>query len=135
IRFGGNMTLLGHNPLSIGDSLQAGDVLTLAIYWRVDGLLLPDTGIFIRLHDTPQASPYAETNAFGVDPSRLQGRDVVLQVGYLTIPESIRNQEYRLTIGVYDKTPVNQLPVYDEVTGAIRGSYLMLGLPFTVLSH
>ncbi len=136
IRFGGNMTFLGYDrPIrSSALPLHPGDVLTIPTYWRIDGDVLPDSGIFVRLHDTPQASPYSEINEFSVDATRLQTRDVIVQVGYLTLPATLRDQEYRLTIGVFDKQPVNQLPVYDHQTGAIRGSYLLLGSPFMVVS-
>lgn len=133
-RFGGNMTLLGHEPLNIEEPLRPGDTLTLVTYWRIDGSLLPQTGIFIRLHDTPQASPYSEINLFDVDAKRLHARDVVVQVSYLTLPNTLRDQEYQLTVGVFDEVPINQLPVYDEDNGAERGTYLLLGEPFMVTS-
>jgi hypothetical protein len=134
VRFGGNMTFVGYLPHArpTGSSLNPGDVLTVVSYWRIDGDVLPNTGIFVRLHDTPQSSPYTEINEFGVDATRLQTRDVIVQVGYLTLP-TLRDQEYRLTIGVYDNTPVNQLPVYKDIS-EIRGSHLLLGLPFMVVS-
>ncbi len=134
-RFGGNMTFLGHEPLNIGQAtLQPGNTITITTYWRVDGSLLPNTGVFIRLHDTPQASPYSEVNQFEVEATRLQPRDVVIEASLLILPETLREQEYRLTIGVYDGNPINQLPVYDGKTNVARGSYLLLGLPFVVVS-
>ncbi len=133
-RFGGNMTFLGHMPLNIDEPLHPGDTLTLVTYWRVDGPLLPKTGTFIRLHDTPQASPYSEINLFDVNASLLQPRDVVVQVGYLIMPTTLRDQEYRLTIGVFDEVPINQLPVYDSESGMVKGAYLLLGEPFMVTS-
>jgi hypothetical protein len=128
------MTFVGYLPYArpTGPSLNPGDVLTVVSFWRIDGDVLPNTGIFVRLHDTPQSSPYTEINEFGVDATRLQTRDVIVQVSYLTLP-TLRDQEYRLTIGVYDNTPVNQLPVYKDIS-EIRGSHLLLGLPFMVVS-
>lgn len=138
VRFGGNMAFLGYNPSSTGPfatALNPGNVFTAVTYWRIDGAVLPDTGVFVRLHDTPQSSPYAEINEFGVDATRLQNRDVIVQVGYLTLPLSLRtDEEYRLTIGVFDNDPVNQLPVYEGQTNVVRGSYLLLGSPFMVVS-
>lgn len=132
VRFGGNLALMGHEPLPLEGEHRPGDVFTLVTYWRVDGPVLPNAGVFIRLHDTPQASPYSEVNELQVDTSRLQARDIIVQVGLLRLPDTLRSQEYRLTIGVYDGETVNQLPVYDTVTGTMRGTYLLFGRPFVV---
>lgn len=142
IRFGGFMTLLGHDPLGTDRPLHAGNILTLTTYWRIDGSLLENTGIFIRLHDTPQASPYTEVNRFQVDATLLKPRDIVVQVTYLPLPETLRPQDYQLTLGVFDTVPTNQLPVYEErpeqyeeqpeQTVVVRGTYLLFGLPFAV---
>jgi hypothetical protein len=58
---------------------------------------------------------------------------VVVQVASLTLPSTLPQQNYILTIGVYNELPTNQLPVYDSVTGQVRGDYLLLGRPFTVI--
>jgi hypothetical protein len=92
-------------------------------------------GVFIRLHDTPQASPYNEVNAFAVDISRLRPRDVIVQVGYLILPETLRPQEYVLTLGVYDGEPTNQTSVFDPTTRDLRGNYLQLSQPVLVLAN
>lgn len=133
-RFGGNMTFLGYDPLPTENPLQPGDILPIVTYWRIDGPLLPNTGIFTRLHDTPQASPYTEINSFAVDAKRLQPRDVVVQINYLTLPDTLRPQEYLLTIGVFDYNPTNQFPVYDDRNGSEAGNYLVFDQPFTVVA-
>jgi hypothetical protein len=125
-KFDGNITLIGLDPVSEQETFKPGDVLTLVTYWRVDGPLPSDLGVFIRLHDTPQASPYNEVNAFKVEAARLRPRDVVVQVGYVILPETLRAQHYVLTLGVYNRQPVNQLAVYDPVTHDLRGFYLQL---------
>lgn len=134
-RFGGNMTFLGYDfsPIIPNRTYNPGDVLQLVTYWRVEGSLLSNTGIFLRLHDTPQVSPYTELNAFEVQARRLRARDVVVQVGFLSLPEGLRANNYVLTLGVYDEVPTNQLPVYGVDTQTNRGSYLQLGLPFRIV--
>ncbi len=134
IRFGGNMTLLGYDPLRLDEPLRAGNVITLTTYWRIDGPVLANIGIFIRLHDTPQASPYTEVNRFAVDATLLQPRDIVIQIAYLPLPDTLRPQNYQLTLGVFDTVPTNQLPVYEGETGMVRGAYLLFGLPFAVMT-
>ncbi|NDJ85281.1 MAG: hypothetical protein GYB66_05310 [Chloroflexi bacterium] len=134
VRFGGNMTLLGYEPFGTDRSLNPGASIPLVTYWRVDGPAPSNLGVFVRLHDTPQASPYAETNQLYVDSDRLHKRDVIVQLGYVTLPETLRQQPYQLTLGVYDGNPENQLPVYDTQTGEVRGYYLLMGAPFMVVS-
>jgi hypothetical protein len=131
-RFGGNVTFLGYMPFDTREGLNPGDILPIVTYWRVDGPLLPNTGLFLRLHDSPQASPYTEVNQFAVNARRLQPRDVVVHLVYLTLPDTLRPQEYLLTTGVYDFNPTNQLPVYDATAGNPRGTYLLIDEPFTV---
>lgn len=131
-RFGGNVTFLGYEPFETEEGLTPGAILPVVSYWRIDGPLLPNTGIFLRLHDSPQASPYTEVNQFALDVSRLQSRDVVVHLVYLTLPDTLRPQEYLLTTGVFDFNPTNQLPVYDAETGAPRGTYLLIDEPFAV---
>jgi 4-amino-4-deoxy-L-arabinose transferase-like glycosyltransferase len=122
LRFGRNITLLGYLPLPL-QSYQAGDALTLTTYWRVDGPAPDHLGVFLRLHDTPQASPYTETNVLDVAPTYLQTRDVVLQVSYMTIPSTLLPGDYRLTVGLYDNNPLNQIAIFEPE----RGTYLVLG--------
>ena len=137
VRFGGNITLLGYEMLNHDEPLQPGAILPIVTYWRIDGPTSPNTGVFIRLHDTPQASPYTEINQFNVLPDRLQPRDIVVQINYLTLPETLRPQEYILTLGVFDYNPTNQFPVYDDrmnANGAEAGNYIVFDNPFTVVA-
>lgn len=134
IRFGGNMTFLGHDPFVPPHPLQTGDIVPLTTYWRIDGEVSANTGVFIRLHDTPQASPYTEVNRFDVDPVLLQPRDIIVQVTFLPLPTTLRAQDYQLTIGVYDGNPTNQFPVFEGNTSIVRGAYLLFGRPFPVMT-
>ncbi|MCI0714140.1 MAG: glycosyltransferase family 39 protein [Chloroflexi bacterium] len=131
VDFEGNLSFLGYEPLPADVVYVPGDVLALTTYWLVDDLIEDDVGVFIRLHDIPQASPYTEINSFAVDNSRLQPGDIVVQVGFLTLPPSLRPSEYLLTLGVYEGLPVNQQQVYDEVIP--RGTYILIDNPFQVV--
>lgn len=133
--FSDSLTLIGVEPIADQTEFQRGDVLTIVTYWQVDNLLPHDTGIFVRLHDTPQASPYNEINAFGVETKRLHPGDVVIQVGYLILPDTLRAQEYILTLGGYQNRPTNQLPIVDVETGQLRGNYLQFSQPILVTEN
>ena len=130
--FEGNLTFIGVEPLPRQTFFRPGDVLQLTTYWRVDDLLAEDVGIFVRLHDIPQASPYTEINKFDVDTTRLQAGDYVVQVGFLTLPLQLRSHEYLLTLGVYEGLPVNQRQLYDPETRIPRGTYVLIDTPFQV---
>jgi 4-amino-4-deoxy-L-arabinose transferase-like glycosyltransferase len=129
--FEGNLSFFGYEPLPSDVVYVPGDVLTLTTYWLVEDILDDDIGVFIRLHDIPQSSPYTEINSFAVDNSRLQTGDIVVQVGFLTLPPSLRPSEYLLTLGVFDGLPVNQQQVFDEVIP--RGNYILIDKPFQVM--
>jgi hypothetical protein len=131
-RFGGNLTFLGYYHLPSGSLFKPEDVFTIITYWRIEGDIPTKTGIFLRLHDTPQASPYTEVNLFAVRPETLKARDVVVQSTNLILPQNLRPQDYLLTIGIYDNNPTNQLPVYWGANNMERGNYLQLGQPFQV---
>jgi len=126
VRFGRNITLLGYDAPPSEISYQAGAPIVTTTYWRVDGELPPALGIFTRLHDTPQASPYTETNTFDVLPAGLQTRDIIIQSNFMIIPPTLLAGDYLITIGAYDNDPLNQLPVFlnDELDDG--GNYLIV---------
>lgn len=130
--FEGNLTLLGADPLPTQAFFRPGDLLQLTTYWHIDDILAEDVGVFVRVHDIPQASPYTEINRFDIDTSRLGAGDYIVQVGFLTLPIQLRSHEYLLTMGVYEGLPVNQRQVYDSETRVPRGTYVLLDTPFQV---
>ena len=130
-RFGRNVTLLGYTPLD-ARVYEPGNILSVTTYWRIDGTPPERLGVFTRLHDTPQSSPYTETNVLDVLPTTLQARDVVIQTNFMTIPETLLPGEYVLTLGAYDNNPLNQIPVFGPQAAAERGNYLMLEPRLTV---
>lgn len=131
-RFNNSLTLIGIEPVSTQPEFKPGDVLTVVSYWRIDGPLPDDIGVFVRLHDTPQSSPYNEINGFSVETDRLHPRDIVIQVGYLILPDTLREQEYLLTLGVYEGRPTNQLPIYNPEVYQLRGNYLQISQPILI---
>jgi 4-amino-4-deoxy-L-arabinose transferase-like glycosyltransferase len=131
-RFGRNVTLLGYEPLGTL-VYQPGNILSVTSYWRIDGTPPERLGVFTRLHDTPQSSPYTETNTLDALPATLRERDVVIQTNFMTIPETLLPGEYVVTIGAYDNNPLNQIPVFGA-EAAERGNYLMLEPRLTVES-
>jgi hypothetical protein len=131
VRFGRNVTLLGYDPLNT-HIYRPGNILSISSYWRIDGAPPERLGIFTRLHDTPQSSPYTETNVLDVLPAALQARDVVIQTNFMTIPETLLPGEYIVTLGAYDNNPLNQIPVFDAQATEARGNYLMLEPRLTI---
>lgn len=123
VRLGRNITLLGYNPFPNHVYLP-DDVLPITTYWRVDGDPPPYWGVFVRLHDSPQSSPYTEANALDTLPMMLHERDVVIQTNYLSIPETLLPGEYILTLGAYDNNPLNQIEVFSAEATLPRGTYL-----------
>jgi hypothetical protein len=123
VRFGRNITLLGYLPPQ-ENPYHPGDVLPLTTYWRIDGEPPDHLGIFTRLHDSPQSSPYTEANALAVLPETLRRRDILIQTNFITIPENLLPGEYILTLGAYDNNPLNQIEVFTDEARIPRGNYL-----------
>lgn len=132
VEFDGNMSFLGFDPWLPRDVYRPNDLLTITTYWQVDAALSPDVGIFVRLHDTPQASPYTEINKFSVDAETLEAGDIIVQVAFLTLPTQLRSHQYLLTLGLYEGLTLNQRQVYDAETQVPRGTYILIDTPFQV---
>ncbi len=123
IRLGRNLSLLGYVPPP-ERPYAPGDVLMIVSYWRVDGPAPARLGIFTRLHDSPQASPFAETNAMNVLSGGLRERDVLVQTNLITIPGTLPPGEYVITVGAFDNDPLNQIALLNE-DGEAVGDYLL----------
>jgi hypothetical protein len=130
--FDGNLSLMGIEPLPRQPFFRPGDVIQLTSYWHVDDFLAQDIGVFVRLHDIPEASPYTEVNSFAVSAKHVRPGDVIVQVAFLTLPAQLRPHQYLLTLGVYEGLPVNQRRVYDPENFIPRGTYVLVDQPFRV---
>ncbi len=99
IRFGGNLTLLGYEPAAERAYLP-GDQVEVITYWRAEGELLPDLLLFNHLLSDP-ISPVYIHDVIGVNPSRMQGRDVFIQVTPIQLHEATLPGEYIVSVGAY----------------------------------
>ena len=131
-----NLTFAGYDPRVLeAQPVPGGVPVVLVTYWRVDGKLPPDLGIFAHLLAYPETDsrvpllePWAESNTINVIPPELQNRDVFVQVSYLWLGETVKPGEYALTVGAYVDTPSalsNHLDVLAD--GQPRGDRLLLG--------
>ncbi|HLA44311.1 MAG TPA: hypothetical protein VJZ27_12790, partial [Aggregatilineales bacterium] len=125
VRFGRNITLLGVLPPQ-AQNYHPGDILAITTYWRIDGEPPSRPGVFTRLHDTLQSSPYTETNVLDVIPGDLQERDVIIQTNFMAIPDTLLPGDYILTLGAFDNNPLNQIQVFGNDVSVGRGDYLLL---------
>lgn len=125
-----HLTFAGYDPRALRSPRVAGsDPIVLVTYWRVDGSLPEDLGIFAHLlaypdNETDEAAripllePWAESNTIDVVPAELEPRDFFIQVSYLWLAENLKPAEYALTVGAYtDSVAVldNHLLVLDVV--------------------
>ena len=133
VRFEGQLTFAGYDPRVFETPRQPGDPVVLVTYWRVDGPLPPDLGIFAQIlaHPNPMLAPLAETNTMDVLPTELTYRDLFAQVSYIWLSEDLLPGNYPLTVGAYTGSVAiieNHLGVLDEARGsARRGERLLLG--------
>lgn len=138
-----NLTFAGYDPRVRESARQAGgDPIVLATYWRVDGRLPGDLGIFAHLLAYPQPEPengtrvpllepWAEANSIDVIARELRNRDIFVQVSYLWLSENLKPGPYALTVGAYTDTVTileNHLAVLDSAQDyQPHGDRLLLG--------
>jgi hypothetical protein len=134
-----NLTFAGYDPRALNTARVAGgDPIVLVSYWRVDGPLPDDLGIFAHLlayPDTesrvPLLEPWAEANALDVRPAELENRDFFAQVSYIWLSDSLAPGLYALTVGAYTREVAvleNHLEVLDSaLNNQPHGERLLLG--------
>ncbi len=139
VPFEHGLTFAGYDPSVFNTSRVPGaEPIVLVTYWRVDGPLPDDLGIFAHLLGYTQTEPrvlqlepWAEANAIDIVPDELQPRDFFIQVSYIWLRENLRPDTYALTVGAYrDQVAVleNHLPVLDATQNyAPHGERLLLG--------
>jgi len=131
-----NLTFAGYD-LFPRERPPGGTPIVLVTYWRVDGALPADLGIFAHLVDywqnpqtgaqVPLLEPWAESNALDVMAGDLQNRDFFAQVLYIYMRDDLRPGDYALVIGAYTGDVFHRLGVLDPASGAQRGDRLSLG--------
>lgn len=124
VRFGGNITFLGYEP--IADRVYApGDYVTLITYWRVDGAVPSDLRLFSHLLIDPSTIA-AQSDTLSVLPARLQPRDIFIQMMFIRIPARMQDGSYPVSIGAYEDLSDIRLQVFDSENQP-RGTRLFLG--------
>jgi 4-amino-4-deoxy-L-arabinose transferase-like glycosyltransferase len=134
-----NLTFAGYDPrVFSGVRVAGGEPIVLVTYWRVDGRLPTDLGIFAHLlaypdnrSQVPLLEPWAEANAIDVIPTELRERDFFAQVSYIWLGKTLAPAQYALTVGAYvDQVAVlaNHLEVLDSALNyQPHGDRLLLG--------
>lgn len=132
-----NLTFAGYDPAVLRERTTGGDPLVLVTYWRTDGVLPANLGVFAHVlgywedEQTDERvtipEPWAEANALDVVPAELRSRDFFVQVSYIWLSDSMKPGEYALMVGAYDGSVYNHLGVLDRETGKRWGDRLFLG--------
>ncbi|MDQ7024855.1 MAG: glycosyltransferase family 39 protein [Anaerolineae bacterium] len=130
IRFGGNITWLGYesDPIEV---YEAGEQVPVITYWRVEGVVPSDLLIFTHILSDPVTTA-ANRDTISIDPSRLEERDVFLQITLIPLLENMLAGDYDLSIGVYQDSSDTRLPVFVN-EGQVRGDRIFL-YPITILA-
>lgn len=126
-----NLTFAGYDPRGLAPRIAGGDPIVLVTYWRVDGPLPANLGIFAHLlaYLNPRLQPLAESNMINVVPAELENRDIFVQVSYLWLSDHVRAGDYPLTVGAYTGEVAaldNHLRAIDR-DGELRGERLLIG--------
>ncbi len=117
IRFGGNLTFLGHEP-GVQREYVPGDAVDVITYWRAEGQLLPDLTLKTHILSSP-VTPIAIHDTISVNPVLMRGRDVFIQITKVSLPPNALPGERFVSVGAYRQGDLSRLPVLegDEVRG------------------
>jgi hypothetical protein len=108
IRFGDNLTLLGYQP-DVERTYLPGETIDVITYWRVEGLIPKQLTLFTHVLSDP-VTLFANRDLLSVNPSRLQERDVFIQVTQIHLPETALPIEYFISMGAYGESVDERLP-------------------------
>lgn len=123
IRMGGYLTFEGYRIAPEGP-YKPGDVLTLATYWRADGIQVPGLSLFAHVLRNPNTEPALQNDILSLDSSLLRDRDVFIQVITIPLPPDFPPGDYYLSVGAYSRVTNQRLPLFDATTE--RGDRLFL---------
>lgn len=123
IRFGGNVTWLGYESDPF-QSYTPDLTVPVSTYWRIEGLVPSDLLVFTHLLSDP-LFPVAQRDTIYIDPSELRERDIYLHNANLPLQATIDSGEYVVSVGVYQDSTDDRLPVFIE-DGIIQGNRIFL---------
>jgi len=118
--FGGKIRLLGHE---VGE-VQAGQPLSLVLYWQAQQEMEEDYTVFVHLLDPQSGAIIAQVDempAYGTYPTSLWVAGEVVRDEHILPLPALAPGSYPLRIGLYLKETGQRLPVGD-------GSFLLLPL-------
>ncbi|MEL6271179.1 MAG: hypothetical protein AAFR22_15325 [Chloroflexota bacterium] len=121
VQFEEKLAFLGDDTAET--DLTAGAIATIVTYWRVDDLLPHDLIFFTHLLFDAETR-VAQTDTISVVPDRLQSRDVLVQLTFVPLPETLPEGTYETSTGVYLQNDSTRLDVLDN--GTPRGTRLFI---------
>lgn len=122
VRFGGNLTFLGYEP-SIQREYLPGEKVEVITYWRVEGIMPPDTTFFTHILSDP-VTLFANHDVISVIPAQLEARDVFIQITEIQLSKLALPGEYFVSVGAYKNLSDDRLTVLDA--NQPRGDRLFL---------
>jgi 4-amino-4-deoxy-L-arabinose transferase-like glycosyltransferase len=120
--YDGRVWLLGYEILD-GETVSAGDVVTLLTYWQAVEAGPADGITFLHLLG-PQGNVVSGTDGFGAPPNRWVAGDVVVQVHRMVLPGDLPAGAYPIEVGWYERNTGARWPV--PLTGGESTDRLLL---------
>ncbi|MFN8372657.1 MAG: hypothetical protein U0694_07240 [Anaerolineae bacterium] len=122
VQFGGKITFLGYQPQSI-TTFRPGDTVTVVTYWRIDGVIPPDILLFTHILADPAAVD-AQRDVISARADHLFPRDILIQVTYVELPQTLIAGRYSISIGAYQGLDKARMVVLEN--GQPNGDRLFL---------
>jgi len=110
--FNNEIEILGYD---LASPPRAGEPLEVVLYWRVLGRARGDIdySFFLHLADL-RGYLWAQADSLGYPPSSWQEGDLVAEWFTLPIPPDTPPREYRLQVGLYDRTTGERVKMAEE---------------------
>ena len=127
--FGDSIRLVGYDYS--GETVQAGDILSLRFYWQAMTAPADNYSLFIHIVPGDEYDVEAQGDGAPASPDRPTlswddpGETLISPAFNVTLPLDLPTGDYRVMVGLYNYVDGARLPIKDE-KGADQGDALEL---------
>ncbi|MBN1486788.1 MAG: hypothetical protein JW981_04050, partial [Anaerolineae bacterium] len=113
-----------------GAAMQPGDTFTVTLYWEAQAPVDLDYTVFVHLASKADGQVYAQSDMVpqgGAAPTTSWVAGQIIQDTYtLTIPGTVEEGEYVLSVGLYDVGTGTRATLYGEDGAMLEGNMVLL---------
>ncbi len=111
-------------------TLQAGDTLTVVLYWETDGAVEEDLTVFTHLLSSEQEliAQHDSVPLSGIRPTYtwIEG-ELLEDTRFIYLDENLPPGDYKLSVGLYDSETIERLPAYATSGEVLPENRIVIG--------